>query len=106
MPVETPPSQEGWPTRSPAFKKVPGTTRLAALDVHIEHHPAGLFVAVAVQVLDDRSVRSARDRAIGDSHNPIIAEYAAHLVSGRRKIKRAPGGAITPGGMGTTGECP
>src|SRR5919106_6764273 len=79
---------------------------VARFDVHIENSPAGLFVPIVIEVLDDSAVLCPDNKAIGDGHNPCVAGYAAQGLTGRSKIERGPARAGVPATMWAAGERP
>src|SRR3990172_10606523 len=79
---------------------------VAAFYVHIEQDPAGLFVAIAVHVLDHRAIAGAQDQPVGDRHHPGFARDAPQRFSRRGEIHGCPPGAITPAAAGTAGASP
>ena len=76
-----------------------------ACDVHIEQSPAGLFVAVVIQIFHDGAVPRTDDESVGDGARPIGALRAAFGIR-RRKIERRPCGAVIPAAVRSAGEVP
>src|SRR5512139_2885892 len=79
---------------------------VTCFDVHVEHVPAGLFIAVVVQILNDRAILGAHDPAIGDGDDPRSAGDTAKRFTGWGKIQCSPAGARVPTAMRTTGVRP
>src|SRR5512145_3220829 len=78
----------------------------ATFHVHVQNRPAGLFQAVAVEVLHYGAVVGPQDQAGSHSCHPGLGWIAADGLTRRGKIERGPGGALVPPGVRTASELP
>ena len=77
---------------------------LAGFNVHVQNIPAGLLIAIVIQILDHCAVLGAHDPSICHRDHPGVTAHTTRGSPGGAKSIAAQAEPVIPAAMRTAGE--